>query len=290
MRYELLFGDSLEVLKKLGTETVQCCISSPPYYGLRDYGVDGQIGLEDDPEDYVAGLREVFQEVHRVLKKDGMLLLNLGDTYAGNCQAGNKVYGNPEFNRNRPSRVLTKTPARTIPKGLKPKDLLGIPWRVAFALQEAGYYLRQDVIWEKPNAMPSSVRDRCTTAHEYVFLLAKSERYYFDSGAILEPAVDGVGTRNRRSVWRIPVSRYNGAHFATFPPELVRICVFAGSRPGDLILDPFNGAGTTGLVALENGRDYIGIDLNPDYLRLTEERFANAFGKWEVKLRPESMN
>lgn len=290
MNYKLLLGDSLDVLKSLRTESVQCCITSPPYYGLRDYGVDGQIGLENDPVEYVARLGKVFREVRRVLKPDGTVWLNLGDTYAKNRPTGNKMYGNPDFIADRSARVLTTTPARTVPVGFKSGDLMGIPWRVALALQEDGYYLRQDVIWEKTNAKPSSVTDRCTSAHEYFFLLAKSERYYFDPGAILEPTVDGEGTRKRRSVWRIPTSSYRDAHAATFPPALVRICVSASSRLGDLILDPFNGAGTTGLVALENGRDYIGIDLNPAYLRLTEERFANAFGQWEVELRPESLN
>lgn len=289
----ILQGDALTVLKTLPERSVQMCVTSPPYFGLRNYGVEGQIGMEETPELFVQRLVEVFREVRRVLKDDGTLWLNLGDSYG------------------------------------KQKQILGIPWRVAFALQADGWYLRQDIIWHKPNPMPESVTDRCTKAHEYMFLLSKSEHYYFDNEAIKEPAIYGlngidrrppgivrdrlygyeskeselrgrtvtktkngitirhpngkhaneqqssktiVDKRNKRSVWTVPTKPYRGAHFATFPPDLIRPCIQSGAPVGCTVLDPFFGSGTTGQVAKQLCRHYLGIELNPEYIKLAENR------------------
>ena len=303
-------GDSLDVLSGMADESVDCCITSPPYWGLRDYGVEGQLGLEKTPEEYVANMVQLFREVRRVLKKDGTLWLNLGDSYAGGGRAGKdgiQKWGGIEMSGERKYGA-----PQSVPIGLKPKDLVGIPWRVAFALQADGWWLRQDIIWHKPNPMPESVRDRCTKSHEYIFMLTKSARYYFDSDAIKEPAnydgrkdtvmkgsakyqngyfptdvntqsialkgherwkenADGIKVRNKRSVWTVTTKPYKGAHFATYPPDLILPCVKA-TRSDAVILDPFFGSGTTGLVALQNGRRYIGIDLNPDYCDIAAKR------------------
>jgi len=297
-------GDCLEVLKTLPDSSVHCCVTSPPYFGLRDYGVEGQIGLEASPEAFVSRLVEVFREVRRVLRKDGTLWLNLGDTYNG------LKVGSTQENVGA-KRHNTSTFRKELDKSIKPKDLIGIPWRVAFALQSDGWYLRQDIIWAKPNPMPESVKDRCTKAHEYLFLLSKSERYYFDAEAIKEPASEtsgyakqrakGVntwkyndtderikqtgqriesstlgtpGTRNRRSVWTVSTRPYKGAHFATFPPKLIEPCILAGCPAGGVVLDPFFGAGTTGMVAMQHGRGYVGIELNPEYVELAKARIS----------------
>jgi len=284
----VIFGDCRDTMRELKAQgvRVQCCVTSPPYYGLRDYGHPGQIGLEKTPAEYVAALVEVFEGVRALLADDGVLWLNLGDSYGD-------------------------------------KQLLGMPWRVAFALQEAGWYLRQDVIWHKPNPMPESVTDRCTKAHEYLFLLTKSERYYWDAEAMKEDAVgqnlhdltgpgyaapgqapntgnrkalrtdiesrhrsqikggqslqaEPDGRRNRRSVWTVPTQPYSGAHFAVFPPALIEPCILAGSRPGDLVLDPFMGSGTTAQVAQALGRQWIGCELNDDYAAMQAQRTAQA--------------
>ena len=301
----LLLGDCRETLKKIEPGSVQTCVTSPPYFGLRDYGHGDQLGLEETPEKFVANLVEVFRGVKRILADDGTLWLNLGDSYAANAKAGTKKFGNSEFNKNRPSREATKTAEKRVPKGLKAKDLIGIPWRVALALQADGWYLRQDIIWHKPNPIPESVTDRCTKSHEYIFLLSKSSKYYYDNEAIKEPGQDW-GTRdrkkgsafvdstpgrspqsggkncdfsegrNKRSVWTVTTQPYKGAHFATFPPKLITPCVLAGSKQGDTVLDPFAGAGTTGLVAIENGRNFLGCELNPDYKEIAEKRINNA--------------
>ena len=270
---------------------VQCVVTSPPYFGLRDYGTAAQIGLEPTPDAYVQQIVAVFREVRRVLKNDGVLWLNLGDSYAGAANSGgiNKNDGGPAV------RVVGLSA-----KPGKPKDLLGIPWRVAFALQSDGWYLRSDVIWHKPNPMPESVTDRPTKAHEYLFLLTKSERYYYDANAVKEPvlapdhltrtAMNGLGNgelgkgarfgtpdplgRNRRSVWTVPTMPYSGAHFATMPEKLVEPCILAGSRLGDRVLDPFMGSGTVGAVAERLGRRWVGLDLNPAYHRLAKQRTA----------------
>jgi DNA modification methylase len=282
----------------------QCCVTSPPYYGLRDYGADGQIGLEQTPADYVAAIVAVFREVRRVLRDDGVLWLNLGDTYnAYNGNAGpSSSISKGRHDAAHPDLIRGHG---LLNKAMKPKDLLGIPWRVAFALQADGWYLRSDVIWSKPNPMPESVRDRPTKAHEYVFLLTKRERYFYDAEAIAEPhrseggktwddrkamghaghtddlvqrgvaipSLTGAGWgKNARTVWTINPRPFPGAHFATMPPELAERCIKAGSRPGDLILDPFTGAGTTGSVATGLGRRFIGTELNPTYAAMARRR------------------
>jgi len=295
-------GDCLEVLRTLPDESVQCCVTSPPYWGLRDYGHDGQIGLETTPEAYVGRMVEVFREVRRVLREDGTLWLNLGDSYAANKAARTRVQSG---DANRPCAEATLLPAVSLPSGLKPKDLVGIPWLVAFALQADGWWLRQDIIWHKPNPMPESVTDRCTKAHEYVFLMAKSQRYYYDAAAISEPALTAgdIGgftpnaaiasgkkpsgnmiaergkayirpeTRNRRSVWTVCTKPYSGAHFAVMPPDLVKPCILAGCPEGGVVLDPFMGSGTVAAVAQDAGRRAIGIELNPEYCNLIAKRF-----------------
>jgi len=301
----IICGDSLTELRKLPEESVNCCVTSPPYWGLRDYGVPGQLGLERTPEEYVAKMVEVFREVRRVLRTDGTLWLNLGDSYAGGAD---KTTGRADHGTSCPTTHLAGNskgainpgPRTTIQTetGLKPKDLVGIPWRVAFALQADGWYLRSDIIWAKPNPMPESVRDRCTKAHEYIFMLTKSARYWYDAEAVKEvgaekprkkeggageSAVDRKsrghdncmgtdGTRNRRSVWTIATRPYAEAHFATFPPEIPELCIKAGCPKGGKVLDPFFGAGTTGLVAMRLGREFIGIELNQAYCEMAKKR------------------
>jgi DNA modification methylase len=290
----ILTGDCLEVLRGLPDGMAQTCVTSPPYYGLRDYGCAGQIGLEQTPDAYVARLVYVFREVRRVLRDDGTLWLNLGDSYAraggeGGCGPNAQV-GNTKSGEQRRNLVP--------PAGYKPKDLLMIPAQVALALRADGWWLRQDIIWHKPNPMPESVTDRCTKAHEYVFLLTKSARYFYDADSIREAPTgrtdalsvintgannerekrtlnnDGTIGANARSVWPIATHPYGGAHFATMPPALAERCIKAGSKPGDMVLDPFGGAGTTGLVADRLGRSATLIELNPEYARLARERIT----------------
>lgn len=270
------FGDCRDSMRRWVKEGVraQTCVTSPPYFGLRDYGHDGQIGLEQTPEQYIAAMVEVFQCVKDVLADDGTLWLNIGDSYAS-YRDGKAT---PDTTRKESIGTLVpKGSARNrmastfSGSGVKHKDLIGIPWMLAFALRADGWYLRQDIIWNKPNPMPESVRDRCTKAHEYMFLLSKSEKYFFDNEAIKEPAVDGE-TRNRRSVWTVATRPYKGAHFATFPPALIEPCILAGSRPNDIVLDPFMGSGTTAVVAVKHGRRYIGCELNEEYGDLQDER------------------
>lgn len=304
MTVSILEGDSRTVLATLPDASVQCCVTSPPYFGLRDYGHDGQIGLEPTPDAYVAEMVALFREVRRVLTDDGTVWLNLGDSYA--AQGG--AHGGRDDNQTGVGAKRLhiegsgdKAPRRP-PDGVKPKDLIGIPWRVAFALQADGWYLRSDIIWHKPNPMPESVTDRPTKAHEYVFLLTKSSRYFYDAGAIAEPSEEpkrvranriggashkerqqhseggvfmGAQTRNARTVWSITTQPFSGAHFATMPPELAERCIRAGSRAGDTVLDPFGGAGTTGLVADRLGRDATLIELNPAYAALARQRITN---------------
>jgi DNA modification methylase len=298
-------GDCRDIMRLcIDAKSVQCCVTSPPYFGLRDYGMPGQLGLEKTPDEYVAQMVDVFRAVREVLTDDGVLWLNLGDSYARN--GGEQGGGNRELMHLEDSQArMLRIPDGS---GLKPKDLIGIPWRVAFALQADGWYLRQDIIWHKPNPMPESVTDRCTKAHEYLFLLTKSERYYCNMDAIKEPAtgatpgntrptksarsgasehrtaanlhlITAAETRNRRSVWTIATRSYSGAHFATFPPALVDPCILAGSRPGDLVLDPFMGSGTTAAVAVQHGRRWVGCELNPEYIALAHERIRAAEDK-----------
>jgi site-specific DNA-methyltransferase (cytosine-N4-specific) len=255
-------GDAAVLLKKLPADFFRCCITSPPYWDLRDYNAAGQIGAEDDPQEYIKRLVNIFEEVRRVLTADGTLWLNIGDSYT----SGNRGYRAPD--KKNPVRAMSYR-AKT-PRGLKPKDLVGIPWRLAFALQETGWYLRSDIIWEKPNCMPESVKDRPTRAHEYIFLFSKSPKYYYAAENVRES-----NGRNRRTVWPIPTEPFLGAHFATFPPKLVEPCVLAGSRPDDWVLDPFLGSGTVGVVCEQQHRKYVGIEINAKYVDLAVERIRN---------------
>ena len=328
----LYHGDCLEVLRSLPSESVDCVVTSPPYWGLRDYGVDGQLGLERSPEEYVANMVQLFREVRRVLKKDGTLWLNLGDSYWG----GKGSSGQAWSTENQDRKTLQKGYHQISGKGetrpsdgthpvIKPKDLVGIPWKVAFALQADGWYLRQDIIWHKPNPMPESVTDRCTKAHEYVFLMSKSAKYYYDSDAVKEPANydgrkdivmkgsvkyqngyfptdtnsqsiaikghvrwkennEGKKVRNKRSVWTVTTKPFKGAHFATFPRDLIRPMIQAGCRSGGVVLDPFMGSGTTAIEAIAQGKRYIGIDLNPQYLDIAVRRIESELDQQVIAL------
>lgn len=359
--HQILVGDCIEMMRTLPGKSVHTCVTSPPYYGLRDYGVDGQIGLEASPRDFIDRLVLVFREVHRVLRDDGTLWVNMGDSYASvsGGYAPDGSAGKHDIVSKATRGAVLRGRRRGPPDGLKPKDLMGIPWRLAFALQDDGWYLRQDIIWHKPNPMPESTRDRCTKAHEYLFLLSKSRRYYYDGDAIREPASygptpTGVGfghgtdakardrsritvpkgwdtstgegghgsyhkggaaraardsfkregskreqvipgqhkgthrfdrtesthdllTRNKRSVWTVPTHSFKGAHFATFPPDLIRPCILAGAPRGSLVLDPFGGAGTTALVAMQEGRRSVLCELNPEYAALAQARLDAAW-------------
>ncbi|WP_236202513.1 DNA-methyltransferase [Pseudomonas carnis] len=356
-QHRVLIGDCIESMRTLPDKSVQMCVTSPPYYGLRDYGVDGQIGLEETPAEFIARLVEVFREVRRVLRNDGTAWVNMGDSYASKP---NGPIGLGGHNTDAPHVAVRTANARRssqIPMGFKHKDLMGMPWRLAFALQDDGWYLRQDIIWHKPNPMPESTRDRCTKAHEYIFLLSKSRRYHCDMTAIREPAIYGatpsgvgfghgfdavtkpratvptgrdtstgdgghgafhkdgaerarrdsfkregskreqaipgqavgthrpdreesswdVATRNKRSVWTVATHAFKEAHFATFPPDLIRPCILAGAPLGGTVLDPFGGAGTTEVVAMQEGRKSILCELNPEYAAMAERRIAAAW-------------
>ncbi|WP_374711965.1 DNA-methyltransferase [Symbiobacterium terraclitae] len=255
----ILEGDAVVALQRIPDKSIQCCVTSPPYWSLRDYGIKGQIGIEDSVYQYIHTLIGVFREVRRVLKDDGTLWLNIGDSYT----SGGRTWRAPD--KKNPARAMSIRP--DTPEGLKPKDLIGVPWRLAFALQNDGWYLRSDIIWHKPNAMPESVKDRPTRCHEYVFLFSKSEKYYYDYQAVRE-----ANGRNRRSVWSIHTQPYKEAHFAVYPPALVEPCLLAGSRPGDYVLDPFLGSGTTAAVCQDLGRRYVGIELNPEYVQIALKR------------------
>ena len=256
-------GDASTVLRRFPDDFFQCCITSPPYWGLRDYGISEQIGNEDDPNTYIDRLVQVFREVRRVLVDKGTLWVNIGDSYT----SGNRAYRAPD--KKNPVRAMGYR-AKT-PDDLKPKDLVGVPWRLALALQKDGWYLRCDIIWEKPNCMPESVKDRPTRSHEYLFLFSKSERYLYRHSKVQE-----VNGRNRRSVWSIPTEPFPGAHFATFPPKLIEPCILAGSNPGDWVLDPFFGSGTVGVVAEQQARKYVGIELNPEYVDMALKRIKDS--------------
>lgn len=312
MTVSILTGDCRQLLKQMPSASVHCCVTSPPYFGLRDYGVDGQTGLEPTPAEFVAELVDVFAEVRRVLRDDGTLWLNLGDSYNNfrvSKGPGQAVHGRDNLN-GKPA----PDSGRRGWSVLKEKDLIGIPWRVAFALQSDGWYLRSDIIWHKPNPMPESVTDRPTKSHEYLFLLSKNERYFFDADAVKEPlqtdpkenyparakilgrggqpassqsgknecdnsggfAPAGEG-RNIRTVWTVATQPFKGAHFATFPQKLIEPCIKAGCPVGGVVLDPFGGAGTTGLVADRLGCDAILLELNPAYAAMAAERIDGAF-------------
>lgn len=265
----ILGGDAQDVLARLPDRSVQSIVTSPPYWGLRDYGIEGQIGLEASVESFLDKLVAVFREARRVLKDEGTLWLNIGDSYT----SGNRGWRAPD--KKNPARAMSVRPET--PAGLKPKDLIGVPWRLAFALQKDGWYLRSDIVWNKPNAMPESVKDRPTRSHEFLFLLTKNEHYLYNSNAVLENRDDGQGKRNRRSVWSINTEPFRDAHFATFPPALIEPCILAGTNPGDYVLDPFFGSGTVGVVCGWRSRNFIGIELNPDYLSLAARRIAGSF-------------
>lgn len=340
-QHRILVGDCIDMMRTLPDQSVHTCVTSPPYFGLRDYGVEGQIGLEETPAEFIARLVEVFREVRRVLRDDGTAWVNMGDTYAsiaGGYAPGGSA-GKHDMVSQATRGAVLRGNRRSPPIGLKQKDLMGIPWRLAFALQDDGWYLRQDIIWHKPNPMPESTRDRCTKSHEYLFLLSKSPKYFCDMGAIREPAAEsslvrwaqdvegqagsdrvpgktngpmkavggskrnsfardpkaGTGehgqkaqhradradihysqTRNKHSVWTVATQGFKGAHFATFPPDLIRPCILAGAPRGGLVLDPFGGAGTTSLVSMQEGRRSILCELNPDYAAMAERRIAAA--------------
>lgn len=264
----VLLGDVRERLADLETGSVQACVTSPPYWGLRDYGSDNQIGAEADPHQFVTTIVDVFRQVHRVLRNDGVLWLNLGDSYYNNFGGGSAsmTTGN--------ATAVKQRGRRNVPKHetLKLKDLIGIPWEVALALRNDGWYLRQDIIWAKPNPIPESVTDRCTKSHEHLFMLTKSPKYFFDNNAIKEPATTGEGLRNKRDVWTIPVRPFKDAHFAVMPEALVEPCVLSSTRKGDVVLDPFMGAGTVGLVAVRNQRVFAGCELNEQYVDIAKRR------------------
>lgn len=271
MRNTILQGDALTVLRTVPTGIAQCCVTSPPYWGLRDYGHEEQYGLENDPQEFVQKLVEVFREVRRVLKEDGTLWLNLGDSYFGDSpprKSSQEAFSSTWDASNTASRGGSRRSAARL-RDLKPKDLVGVPWMVAFALRADGWHLRSDIIWAKGSMMPEPVKDRPTRSHEYIFLLTKTAQYYYDTEAVREE------TRNRRSVWVINPKSYEGAHFAVFPPELPELCILAGSQQGDLILDPFAGSGTTLAVAAGLRRDFLGIELKPDYVKLATARVEN---------------
>ena len=308
VKAEVIIGDNRQALKELSDASVQTVVTSPPYWGLRDYGHDNQIGLEQSPDDFIEQLCIVFDEVWRVLKDDGTIWVNLGDSYS----AMRDSKASPDSLRTgegtRVSSAANRNPENLRKAGLKHKDLVGIPWRFAFAMQARGWYLRSDIIWHKPNPMPESVTDRPTKSHEYIFLMTKSPRYYYDHEAIKEDAIwaeekragkgrlhyDGkrqgekgtgqenfvsiVDKKNKRSVWQVKVKGYKEAHFATYPTELIEPCILAGSKEGDTVLDPFSGSGTTGEVALKHGRNYVGLELNPEYAAISEKRITDAVG------------
>lgn len=340
--HQILVGDCIDMMRTLPDESVHTCVTSPPYYGLRDYGVEGQIGQEETPAEFIARLVDVFREARRVLRSDGTIWVNMGDSYARSGGTDKKVPTTAKVGNTRHALEQMGDRTSTAPAGLKDKDLMGMPWRLAFALQDDGWYLRQDIIWSKPNPMPESTRDRCTKAHEYIFLLSKSRQYYYDQDAVKEPVAassivrlaqdleqqhgsdrvpgksngsmkavrarrdsfkrvdskreqaipsQSVGThrpdreesaypldmRNKRSVWTVPTVGFKGAHFATFPQDLIRPCILAGAPRGGVVLDPFGGAGTTSLVSMQEGRRSIICELNPEYAALARCRISAAW-------------
>lgn len=307
---KIFHEDCLDTLKRMDNESINCVITSPPYYGLRDYGIDGQIGLEPTPEEYVSKLVTIFREIRRVLTKDGTVWLNLGDSYAGGGRGGSSDDCESWAGRKQSTnRGILGMPKYQKTNDLKPKDLIGIPWRVAFALQADGWWLRQDIIWHKPNPMPESVTDRCTKAHEYIFLLTKSAKYFYDAEAIKEkaetephsfgwtstPHETGIrqlnrsdivvaqdGFRNKRSVWTVTTKPFKEAHFATFPEDLIKPCILAGCPECGVVYDPFMGAGTTAVVALKTHRNFIGSEINADYIKIAENRIAEILQQYTL--------
>ena len=307
----ILYGDCRETLKNLTNSSVQMCVTSPPYYGLRDYGGEkNQIGQEQTPEQFIDELVKVFREVKRTLKDDGTLWLNIGDSYYNYRPSKGKSYPKQTVSKTKQDLPDYSSKRNNKLSNLKEKDLIGIPWMLAFALRADGWYLRQDIIWHKPNPMPESVKDRCTKSHEYIFLLSKNKKYYYDNEAIKEPVKQDWGTRNRangkyhnsgsglqphsgltksyttknkRSVWSITNKPYKHAHFATFPPDLIIPPILAGSKKGDIVLDPFMGSGTTGMVAKEHGRYFIGCELHADYKELIRQRMPVEISSQDIE-------
>lgn len=263
---EIVIGDAFTVLKEYPNAAFRCCVTSPPYWGLRDYGISNQIGAEFELLSYIENLRKIFTEVRRVLTDDGTFWLNIGDSYT----SGNR--GWRATDKKNPAREMDYRPPT--PRGLKSKDLIGVPWRVAFALQDEGWYLRSDLIWHKPNCQPESVKDRPTRSHEYFFMFSKSEKYFYDYEAAKEPSNSNGKLRNRRSVWSINTEAYPGAHFATFPPALIEPVIKVASEKGDRVLDPFFGSGTVGQVCLNLERKFTGIELNEEYVSLAKKRLG----------------
>ncbi len=273
---KIINGNALHELSQRYPEpTFQCCVTSPPYWGLRDYGVEEQIGAESDLDAYIEKLVLVFRAVRNSLKDDGTLWLNIGDSYT----SGGRTWR--QSDKKNPARAMSYRPQT--PEGLKPKDLIGVPWRLAFALQKDGWYLRSDIIWYKPNCQPESVKDRPTQSHEYIFLFSKSEKYYYDYESIKEPTKDGKQKRSSRSVWSINTEPYKEAHFAVFPPNLVKPCILAGSKPGDLVLDPFLGSGTVGEVSLALNRQFVGVELKEGYAQLAARRISRSIPALDFK-------
>ena len=307
----ILYGDCRETLKNLTNSSVQMCVTSPPYYGLRDYGGEkNQIGQEQTPEQFIDELVKVFREVRRTLKDDGTLWVNIGDSYYNYRPSKGKSYPKQTVSKTKQDLPDYSSKRNNKLSNLKEKDLIGIPWMLAFALRADGWYLRQDIIWHKPNPIPESVKDRCTKSHEYIFLLSKSKKYYYDNEAIKEPVKQDWGTRNRangkyhnsgsglqphsgltksyttknkRSVWSITNKPYKHAHFATFPPDLIVPPILAGSKKGDIVLDPFMGSGTTGMVAKEHGRYFIGCELHDDYSELIRQRMPVEISSQDIE-------
>lgn len=265
---QIIVGDARTKLLEMPDETFHTCITSPPYWGMRDYGHQGQIGAEDSIQEYVQSLVLCFREVRRVLRTDGTFWLNIGNTYS----SGGRAWRDKDAkNKGRAMSYRPDTPA-----GLKPKDLIGVAWMVAMALQLDGWYLRSDIIWYKPNCQPESVKDRVTVSHEYLFMFSKSENYYFDQESIKERTADGKTQKNRRTVWAINTEPCKEAHFAVFPRTLVRPCILAGSPTGGLVLDPFFGSGTVGVVAIETDRRCVGIEAKPEYVTIAKKRVRAA--------------
>mgnify|MGYP001479171949 FL=1 len=311
MRDTILYGDCRDTLKNVTNSSVQMCVTSPPYYGLRDYGGEkNQIGQEQTPEEFIDELVKVFREVRRTLKDDGTLWLNIGDSYYNYRPSKGKSYPKQTVSKTKQDLPDYSSKRNNKLSNLKEKDLIGIPWMLAFALRADGWYLRQDIIWHKPNPMPESVKDRCTKSHEYIFLLSKSKKYYYDNEAIKEPVKQDWGTRNRvngkyhntgsglqphsgltksyttknkRSVWSVTNKPYKHAHFATFPPDLIVPPILAGSKKGDIVLDPFMGSGTTGMVAKEHGRYFIGCELHADYSELIRQRMPVEIASQDIE-------
>lgn len=284
MNYQVLVGDCVESMRGLQDQSINCCVTSPPYFGLRDYGMEGQIGLEQRATDYVRRMVDVFREIRRVMRDDGVVFVNMGDTFAGFKDG--KFPPHSQSNGNQRGMPISGAPHRSKAllqlDGFKNKELMGIPWRFAFAMQDNGWYLRQEIIWSKPNYTPEKVRDRFVKSHEHIFLFTKKDKYWFDGDAVRVPDASG-GTKLRSDVWHVPVSKFSGAHFATFPPDLIEPCILAGCPVGGTVLDPFGGSGTTAGVAVAHGRSAILCELNPEYADLTSSRVASIVKGYSAK-------